>query len=180
MKKRKNRILASAAVCLAALCAAGAVSAAAADPGSQGDPLVTLSYLTETVTPQMLAKVDEAVAAREKALTDQLSASIQKYESEMKAAIGQGGGAGSAYAAVTLKAGQTVTMQSGCELLSRTGTLTATVPSGSTLVDSTGGSAVKSGASLTANHLYIASGSGCTVKVTVGGTALLKGGYSVK
>ena len=56
MKKRKWSVrLASG--CLVALSLVG-VAFAAGQQGSQSDPLVTLSYLTEKATPAILAQVD--------------------------------------------------------------------------------------------------------------------------
>ena len=105
--QRKNRAAAVAAVCLAAVCAGGAVSAAAASPGSQSDPLVTLSYLTETVTPSLLSKVDETVAANEQALVDKLNRAIDSYSKQMEELLSQGGnGTSDAFAAATVPAGK--------------------------------------------------------------------------
>ena len=69
MKRRKLRT----ALCVMLV---GTVLAAfvaiAAEAGSQGDPLVTLSYLNDTFLGQFLGKVDTKIAERDKTLQQEL------------------------------------------------------------------------------------------------------------
>ena len=51
------------------------VFAAAAEPGSQSDPLVTLSYLNDTYLAQVLDKVDAKIARRNSTLSAQIDLS---------------------------------------------------------------------------------------------------------
>ena len=62
-----------AAGCLVTLTLVG-VAFAAGQQGSQSDPLVTLSYLTQKATPSILSQVDSKLTARETELKKQLSA----------------------------------------------------------------------------------------------------------
>ena len=79
------------AIVLACVCVVGGLSAAATG-GDQNDPLVTLSYLTQVVTPELMQKVDEQVAANEQALAGKLDEAINEYSEEMKQVLSQGGG----------------------------------------------------------------------------------------
>ena len=60
MNKKKIRTILCVLLAAAGLTAVGALAAGGA--GSQSDPLVTRSYLTETFTGQIMDKVDDAVA----------------------------------------------------------------------------------------------------------------------
>jgi hypothetical protein len=88
---------------------------AAGDAGSQGDPLVTLSYLNDTFLTQLLGKVDEKLTERDKALSDKLDAQVledtQKLNEQYGNATPQNGGAEQAnnFTVVTLSNGQTLT-----------------------------------------------------------------------
>ena len=65
-----------AAGCLVTLTLVG-VAFAAGQQGSQSDPLVTLSYLTQKATPSILSQVDSKLTARETELKKQLSAVVE-------------------------------------------------------------------------------------------------------
>lgn len=56
----------------------------------ESDPLVTLSYLTQTVTPNILKQVDEQAAKRQSELLAQLNTAIADY----KMAVEGGGASG--------------------------------------------------------------------------------------
>ena len=91
MNRKKIRTTLCALLALAGLTAIA--STASGGAGSQADPLVTLSYLTETFTGQVMERVDERIVQRNAALSAEL---------------------GGAYAAVTLSAGQTLYGEAGC------------------------------------------------------------------
>ena len=177
--QRKNRAAAVAAVCLAAVCAGGAVSAAAASPGSQSDPLVTLSYLTETVTPSLLSKVDETVAANEQALVDKLNRAIDSYSKQMEELLSQGGnGTSDAFAAATVPAGKSLKMEAGCEVMLRAGSAVYTGAASDGLIDTTAGTALHQNESLVQNHLYMAAAGG-SIKASAACTVLVRGTYLI-
>lgn len=77
MKRRKLRT----ALCVMLV---GTVLAAfvaiAAEAGSQGDPLVTLSYLNDTFLGQLLGKVDTKIAERDETLQQELEQRIDQAE----------------------------------------------------------------------------------------------------
>ena len=70
MNKKKIRTILCVLLAAAGLTAVGALAAGGA--GSQSDPLVTLSYLTETFTGQIMDKVDDAIARRNAQLLQEL------------------------------------------------------------------------------------------------------------
>ena len=104
-----------AAGCLVTLTLVG-VAFAAGQQGSQSDPLVTLSYLTQKATPSILSQVDSQLTARETELKKQLSAVVEGYVKEVEDKLASSGGGssvqpsgGASYQVVNLSAGQTIT-----------------------------------------------------------------------
>ena len=173
--------------CLVILSLVG-VAFAAGQQGSQSDPLVTLSYLTEKATPAILAQVDTKIAQRESELTGKLNQVVSGYVQEVSdklAASGPSGTAGSgtapsaSYAVVTLKQGQKLTGSAGCEFLLRGGTAVCVSSSSPGLVDMTDGSTLSNGGGLVQNHLYLATVDGRGVQASTDATLLVRGSYTV-
>lgn len=178
MKERKWPIRLAAAGLV--LCTMGGV-VLAAQQGSEGDPLVTLSYLTDTFTPSVLSQVDSKVAKRESALKESLQEVADGYAEEVK---GAGGGSGTGtssavYEIVTLTKGQKLTAGSSCEILLRSGTATCVSDSAPGLVDMTDGTTLAGGGSLKANHLYLATIKGRGVQASSAVTLMVRGDYTV-
>ena len=178
MKKKGTWKIRLAAFCLAGTClAAGAVALAA---GDQSDPLVTLSYLTGKVTPEIMTQVDAKLSAREKALTDQLNAAINAYSKTMEDKLAAGGGGKSAaFAVVDLAPGQKLYAGMGCELMLRVGTVSCFASTSPALINMTDGSHIWDGNALKQNHLYMATieGRGVVAKDTV--KLLVRGSYTI-
>ena len=175
-----------AAGCLVTLTLVG-VAFAAGQQGSQSDPLVTLSYLTQKATPSILSQVDSKLTARETELKKQLSAVVEGYVKEVEDKLASSGGGssvqpsgGASYQVVNLSAGQTITGGAACEFLLRSGTATC--------VSDTSGRRGLPGwhprqrrpCRLTANHLYLATIEGRGVKASTAVTLLVRGTYSIQ
>ena len=164
MKKKRLRTALCIALAAAGLTAFGALAAGGA--GSQSDPLVTLSYLTDTFTGQIMDKVDASIAGRDARLLQELGGSAVS-------------GAASAYTAVTLGAGQTLYGEAGCEVLLRSGAASCAAASAPGLVDATAGGTLSGGASLQKNHLYLMTDSRA-VTAASGAALLVRGGYTIR
>ena len=132
------------------------VAIAAGEQGTETDPLVTLSYLKEVATPEILLKVEERIEAR---------------AAELEEKIQSGGGA--TFATVEASAGKTLTLSAGSQVILRFGTASA-----NGLVDLTDG--VTTEGVLTPNHLYLAVGEGQMVLVSTDAVFLVLGGYAVQ
>lgn len=159
---------------LVTLCAVALVSVTyAASAGSEGDPLVTLSYLKNIFTGQVQEMVKTSVAETKTDMETQFGQAIKDWDAKVSEAVsssGSGGTTASAlYTDVTVSGGKTLTAQSGCEFIFRSGNAAVTIASGSSLIDETMGSVVASGAVLSANHLYIVNGT-CTIKTSAAST----------
>ncbi len=175
-----------AAGCLVTLSLAG-VALAAGGQGSQSDPLVTLSYLTEQTTPAILSQVDSMVDERAAELRQQLSDVVDRYVREAEEAASASGGAavqpdsgGAAYEVVELSAGQTVIGSAACEFLLRSGTALCVSDSSPGLVDTTAGTTLGNGGALTANHLYLATIEGRGIYASTAVTIMVRGDYTVR
>lgn len=170
MKKRWTRL------CLTLLLLLSVGTAAlAAEVGSSGDPLVTLSYLNDTFLSTVLSKVDAKIAERNTALSAQI-------DQKIAAAGGSGasGGAADTFTVVSIPQGKTLKGDIGCEVMLRVGSASCVSPSSPGLVDETDGSVLENGGALVKNHLYMMTienrgvkASAATVKV------LVRGGYTI-
>lgn len=172
--KRKLK-LAAAVVGVTAAITFGAAALAAA--GDSTDPLVTLSYLNNVFAPTVTAKVDEAVAANETALKNDLDEAIQKWESQLQT---QGGGSSSTFTVVTLTKGQKLVGSVGCEVMLRVGTATCLASGSPGLIDCTAGTTLSAGSALTQNHLYMVTVDTRTISATADTVKLLvRGSYTI-
>jgi len=159
-----------------------AFMAIATEVGSQGDPLVTLSYLNETFMGQILTNVDEKITMRNEALRLELEGRVSQTERDLLLQLGGSfgnatGGTATSFTAVTLAAGQTLLGTPGSEILIRSGSAICYIE-GNELVDNTDGKLTGPGAALQPNHLYlITDRSGVTAAGDV--LLLVRGDYTI-
>ena len=165
---KKNRWYLRALVLLLICGALNLTVSAAAEAGSSGDPLVTLSYLNETFLPSILRKVDDKITDRNATILRQLG-------------VGSGSGTASdTFAVVTLSKGQVLTGDIGCEVMLRIGTASCVSPSNPGLIDETSGGTLNNSGALVQNHLYMMTIEGRGVKATAATVkVLVRGGYTI-
>ena len=171
-----------AAVTLTALLAT-AVGAALASPGTNSDPFVTLSYLTNTYYTEaeqaMLERAETATADTEKAAFERLDALAKGYLAQ--ASGGESGAAAGSYAAefarLTLSRGDRLELITGTGLLYEAGQVYLSCAQG-VLVDVTDGSTVSTGGTLKAGHRYVAAeNTACSLIVHSDAACLSVQGY---
>ncbi|SHH85864.1 hypothetical protein SAMN02745823_01226 [Sporobacter termitidis DSM 10068] len=177
MKLKKKLLIVLGAVVAAAFIS-GASILAATTLGTQSDPLVTLSYLTSKLKPQIISDVNASISAAEASLSPSLDAKINSFKSDIDGKLSGSTAQASAFTLVTLDKNQTLTCGVGTELLLRIGTATAT-GSAPALVDSTSGSTLSAGGALEANHMYMVSIQGNGLKATAAVKVLVRGSYVV-
>ena len=135
----------------------------AAEAGSSGDPLVTLSYLNETFMDSIMDRVDEKIAQRNSQLSGQ---------------TGVGGTAADTFTVVTLSNGHTGGI--GCEVMLRVGTAMCVSPSSPGLIDESSAATLNNSGALVTNHLYMMTIEGRGVKATAATVKLLvRGSYTI-
>ncbi len=144
------------------------LAAVATGSNDSSDPLVTLSYLTSTFKPDLLDDVEDMVSDAaedvEKQVASQASSLEKAMDSQSTTVISND------YAKKTLSGGQTVSVSVGTEILWLSGSATVDT---SCLTDTTAGASLGATGAMTANHLYVATGSG-TITATDSGTYLIK------
>jgi len=159
-----------------------AFMAIATEVGSQGDPLVTLSYLNETFMNQILTGVDEKITLRNEALKLKLQERVSQTERELLLQLGgsfgnASGGMAASFTAVTLATGQSLLGTPGSEVLIRSGSAMCYLQ-GNELVDNTDGKLTGPGAALQPNHLYLMTDRG-GVTATSDVLLLVRGEYTI-
>lgn len=164
---KKNRWVLRMVILLALSAALNMTVTAAAEAGSSGDPLVTLSYLNETFLNTILQRVDQKIAARNSQIAQQAGVSVS-------------GGTSASFTVVTLSSGQTLTGDIGCEVMLRVGSAVCVSPSAPGLIDETTALTLNNSGALSQNHLYMMTIEGRGVKATAATTKLLvRGSYTL-
>jgi len=203
MNKRKW-VVSVGAFLLVLLLASGYL-ALAAEYGSQEDPLVTLSYITDVLSPATMDAVDKAIDDKVKSFEADMDAKIASYtqqiDSKISAAtintndeefinavadavIEKMGGVSAAAPAsewkvVKIASGKTVICKVGVEVLLRIGSATC-VASGTTgLINLSSATNLANGGALATNNLYIVTIDGRGFKATSDATVLIRGEYTI-
>ena len=153
--------------------------AALATGGDQTDPLVTLSYLDQTAIPQIIQQVEEQTVAKQKELEANLAAQIAQYLSQTELGAWTSSGDSACFTLVSLFSGQVMSLDVGCEILPRIGTVTVHSNTSPALIDTSTGGTVSSGTALTTNHLYMATIADRTLTASGDVKLLVRGGYSI-
>lgn len=161
---------------IAALAVVGVLSVGgvALATGESTDPLISLSYLEETVVP---ALEHEAISQAETAAA-QAEYNLKVEMAQLKEDIsgGQTNGA-SEFIVVTLYQGQSITLPQGSQGVLRTGT--ASFQDGN-LVNLSVGTSATAGAGMMMNHLYLATGSATIVATEATVKIMVSGEYEIK
>ncbi len=147
--------------------------------GTKTDPLITLSYLTNQLKPQIMSDVSADISAAEASIQPAIDAKIDDFKAELDGLSGGETFESAGFTLVTLSNGQTASCGVGTELLLRIGTATAT---GSTpaMVDSTSGTTLSAGDALEKNHMYMVTIQGNGFTATAGTVKILiRGAYTI-
>ena len=129
--------------------------------GTQADPLITLSYLTDVKEPELA----DAYAVKADAAVEELKSTVN---SDVAAVTGD-------YVSAELYDGQTLTCKAGTEVLFRSGSAKAAA----VLSDVTDGTELQIGEALVANHLYLTRSDGAAVSASGSASMMLRGDYSI-
>ncbi len=156
---------------------------AAGSAGSESDPLVTVSYLNETFMSQLLSRVDEKLATRDRELADKLDAQLRSQGTNGQSGNPEnsGTGKGDTFTVVDIEQGKTLYGEIGCEVMLRVGSASCVASSAPGLIDETDGTVLGGGASLAKNHIYMMTIEDRGVKSTAATTkVLVRGGYEIR
>ena len=151
MKSKIISFTVVAALALTAICALAA-------PGTDDDPLVSLSYITETLIPELHSYVDTQIAK-----------------------IGNDNSSQDGFKVVDVKKGQMIKCGDGCEMILRMGNGTVVASEKGGISDVTQGIDLGQDEAMPSNHMLIAPlGDGRGIKMTTDGKVMIKGTYTLK
>lgn len=167
----KKRILTIALVVLLMVgVGLGTWAIATSNYGTSSDPLITLSYLNETLMPQILADFKSEMDKKVVALTVEFEAQVRELEDKLSQHAG-----GDVFVTLTLRAGQSLTCSEGAEIMLRSGTAEAW----SELSDLTSGENLPPSGTLAKNHMYVVVSAGGGIGAKNDAVILVRGTYTV-
>ena len=205
--RQKTWKAATSILLLATLVFAGFI-AIASEYGTSEDPLVSLSYINNVLAPQISEKVDDIIEEKANAVVAEIDSKVNAVSGEIddKVAsftyentelftsedfinrvaekvsekVGAPAGASSTFQRVDVKAGQTLNMGIGCEVLLRLGTANCVSSGTPGLIDMSDSTEIANGKALLKNHLYLCTvDGGRGVKAVSNITVFVRGTYSV-
>jgi len=155
MKKTRRALL----ITLIAVLALTTI-ASFATPGTNDDPLISLSYINDTLLPEIYGYINEKI--------DSLTNSNQTNEA-------------AEFKVVDVKKGQKIQGGSGCEMILRMGSATIVASKSGGLSDVTDGYDLGQNEPMPANHLIIVPiNDGRGITMTADGKIMIKGTYTLK
>ena len=170
MTKRRKLLITLSAVVLALGLIVGVTAIAVNNYGTSSDPLISMSYLKNTLLPQLSSQFQELVDDSAEDLTQYIDSRI----------AASGGGGGESYKVVTLSRGQQIIGQVGCEFILRIGTASCTAADSPGLVNASSGGTIESGDALEKNNVYIVSIADNGITATAGTVkVLVRGSYTI-
>ena len=170
----KRRIVVGIVVVAVIALVSGATLLAFASPGTQEDPMVTLSHLTDVFKPQVMTEVraieQEVLREADEKIADAI-AKIQDGPGSLPDPVG--------FQVVTLTRNQRLACSVGAEVMLRIGTAAAE-GSETALVDTSAGAALSAGDSLTVNHMNLVTIEGNGLRATADTVrVLVRGEYRI-
>lgn len=149
----------------------GTWAVAAANYGTSSDPLITLSYLNNKLTPDLMSQFQKQVDTK----TADMNTGIQKQIQDLESKISKSGGNSASFVQVNLQNGQSVACSAGAEILLRSGTVQAW----SDMSDLTSGSTLKLGDAMKQNYMYMIPYDGGGFGAASASTLLIRGSYKI-
>ena len=147
------------------VCLVGLSVIAFADAGSSNDPLISLSYIENTLKPQLEKYIDSKIGS--------MGNSYDDYE--------QSYSSGDKFTVVNFSKGDRIICDAGTEVILRMGQGVVIATQKGGLADTTAGYDLADGALMPSNHLLIVPvGDGRGMLATSDGIIMVKGGYSIK
>lgn len=150
---------------------ATAYTASAVSSGSQGDPLVTLGYLTDVFAPKILSDVKTSINSSVATIKSDIDKKLADFENNYLKNLSsgnvvddmsekvlqniQGTVSIADFKVVKLEKGQVMAAGPGCRFILRVGTVSALTSSYEPLINLTNATELAKGKNLVANNLYI-------------------------
>jgi len=175
----KRKIIIGILVLAAVMFISGSSILAFASPGTQTDPFVTLSYLTEIFRPQIMTDVRTTEQSLIQRFNTQIAALETQLEAGQSSSAPPSPSAAERFSVVTLSRGQSLACSVGTELMLRIGTATGS-GSAPALVNYTSGETLSAGSALVTNNMYLVTIEGNGVRATADTVrVLVRGSYRI-
>lgn len=158
---RRKRVVTIISVIIGIIVILGIWAVAETNYGSQSDPLITLSYITDVFTGQITEKLNQQIDTKVSELKSELEASVAELE-RLYAEQDDS----RKFELVTLSEGQVLTGSVGTELMLRVGTAQCHASASPGLIDYTSAGILENGGSLEKNHMYMITIEGRGIKAT--------------
>ena len=159
---------------------ASAIIAFAA-PGDSNDPLVTLSYITETLMPQIDQKINASIDSR---LDSKISEKIDEELAGFTPSSSQGtsgGASAESFILVNVRKNQRIIGGEGTEFVVRSGSGVVIATSNGGIADLSAGYDLANGTDVPLNHhLLVPRNDSRGIKFNTNSIVLIKGTYTVK
>lgn len=160
MRQHKRMV----ALTLLLIALTGLLVFAAASPGSDQDPLITLSYIEKRIL----------------ALQSELNTRFEAIEKQLLNGVSSTGGTQAIYEAYSFPGGTQVLLGKGTEFILRRGSALVIDPSGNALPDLTEGIDLSEGTQVPANHILLSPrDDGRGIIATTAITVMIKGKYQI-
>ena len=141
----------------------------AVDPGTNDDPLISLSYLEEAID-ELKDSLESKITELEKKVNNLEKNNDSSEDKEDNVTVKSNG-----FKVVNLKAGETLSLGESAEIILRTGSATVVGGTGGGLSDVTAGKDIPDGGKVELNHLLITPrNDGRGIKVSVNSAVMVK------
>lgn len=166
-------------------------ASAAGEPGSDSDPLVTKSYVDQKIS-ELSKQISGSGSSGSTSVNSKtieqlqidvgdLTAFVVSALQEINTLKNRVNALESGYVVVEAKAGQTVVVAGGSEVLLRSGSATAIKGTYGVLADATAGKDLNDGDNIPLQHLLISSRSdGRGLRIKTNAFMLIRGAYTIK
>lgn len=147
-----------------------------ANTGGSEDPLISLSYLQQTILPQLTVEGQSYGDSASGEMVERMDEAIASLREELSGDTGTV----NHFQLVSLSQGQSVALDVGAQVVLRIGSCQVEADSSPALVNLTQGGSLDSGGSLTENHLYLSTIAGRKL-IALGGSVkvMISGGYTI-
>lgn len=182
MTMKKKMLISLAVVLGIMLVSSVSIMAANSAYGSKDDPLVTQSYLAKIFSRDIEAEISSAIDEGSKTVKAELEQVVQEYEDKIdeKLAPSIVISTSDIFSVVTLNSGQKLQCGVGTEIMLRVGSAQSNGSDYPALVDSTTGTSLSSGTTMSANHMYVVTIKNNGITAAEDGTrVLVRGDYKV-
>lgn len=158
------------------------VVAFAAEPGSEGDPLISLSYfenkieqLKTEVTESLTESMKRALSTELETMQKDLNKTVNEVKEQAKTATS------GSFSLITLAENEILICETGTEIIVRSGRCIAVSTETGGISDTTDGIDIQNGEVIPKNHLLvIPKNDGRGIRCEVTGAVMIKGSYEKK